>query len=43
MPGKHRQIPRLETARKYSHLEKTAKEIPPYEKHLSIGLLIGNN
>ena len=43
IPGQRGQIPRPETARKYEHLEKIADEIPPYEEHLSIGLLIGNN
>jgi len=43
MLGQRGQIPHLEKAHKYSHLEKTAKDIPPYEKHLSIGLLIANN
>lgn len=43
IPGQRAQIPRPETARKYEHLEKIADEIPPYEEHLSIGLLIGNN
>jgi len=43
IPGLRRQIPHLETARKYGHLKKIADEIPPYEEHLSIGLLIGNN
>ena len=43
IPGQRGQIPRPETARKYDHLEKVAGEIPPYEEHLSIGLLIGNN
>lgn len=43
IPGQRGQIPRPEIARKYDHLEKIAGEIPPYEEHLSIGLLIGNN
>lgn len=43
IPGQRGQIPRPETARKYEHLEKIAEEIPTYEEHLSIGLLIGNN
>ena len=43
IPGQRREIPRPETACKYDHLEKIAKEIPPYEEHLNIGLLIGNN
>ena len=43
IPGQRGQILRPETARKYEHLEKIADEIPPYEEHLSIGLLIGNN
>ena len=43
IPGQRGQIPRPETARKYEHLEKIADEIPPYEDHLSIGLLIGND
>lgn len=43
IPGQRGQIPRPETARKYEHLENIADEIPPYEEHLSIGLLIGNN
>jgi len=43
IPGQRGQIPRPETARQYDHLEKIAGEIPPYEEHLSIGLLIGNN
>ena len=41
IPRQCGQIPRPETARKYDHLEKIAGEIPPYEEHLSIGLLIG--
>lgn len=43
IPGQPGQIPRPEIARKYEHLKRTAEEIPPYEEHLSIGLLIGNN
>lgn len=43
IPGQRGQIPRPETARKYKHLEKIADEISPYEEHLGIGLLIGNN
>ena len=43
IPGHRGQIPRPEIAHKYEHLEKIADEIPPYEEHLSIGLLIGNN
>ena len=43
IPGQRGQIPRPETARKYDHLEEIAEEIPPYEEHLNIGLLIGNN
>jgi len=42
-PGLCRQIPRPGTARNYEHLEKIADEIPPYDEHLSLGLLIGNN
>ena len=43
IPGLRGQIPRPETARNYAHLEGIADEIPPYEEHLNIGLLIGNN
>ena len=43
IPGQCGQIPRPETAHKYDHLEKIVEEIPPYEEHLNIGLLIGNN
>ena len=43
IPGLRGQIPRPETARKYEHLERIAEEIAPYEEHLTIGVLIGNN
>ena len=43
IPSLRGQIPRPKTARKYEHLERIADEIPPYEEHLNIGLLIGNN
>ena len=43
IPGLRGLVPRPETARKYEHLENIADEIPPYDEHLSIGLLISNN
>ena len=39
-PGQHGQIPRLETARKYEHLEKIADEIPLYDPY-AIRTLLG--
>ena len=43
IPGRRSQIPRPETAAMYKHLESLKDKIPPLDKSLPIGLLIGND
>ena len=43
IPAKHGQIPRPESARKWSHLEKIAEFLMPLRSDVEVGLLIGTN
>ena len=43
IPARHRQIPRPESARKWSHLEKIAEFFMPFRNDVVVGLLIGTN
>ena len=36
-------IPRMETVRRWSHLQDVAEQLPPYQEDLDVGLLIGAN
>jgi hypothetical protein len=42
-PARHGQIPRPESARKWSHLEKIAEFFMPFRNDVVVGLLIGTN
>ena len=43
IPAKRSQIPRPETARKWSHLKRIAGDLMPYNDNLDVSLLIGIN
>ncbi|CAB4007120.1 Hypothetical predicted protein, partial [Paramuricea clavata] len=43
IPARHGQIPRPESARKWSHLEKIAEFFMPFRNDVVVGLLIGTN
>ena len=43
IPAKRSQIPRPETACKWSHLKRIASHLMPYDDNLDVGLLIGIN
>lgn len=41
IPSRRNQIPTPETARKWSHFQRIQNEIPPIQKNVDIGVLIG--
>ena len=43
IPSRRNQIPRPETASKWSHLQRIEDKIPPYQERSEVGLLIGCN